>query len=876
MKSIKVKISKKDTLAFKPTIEWYAKVAEQLEKKILIFAGRTALNRDGVLVVNGEFERNRMCNGDKTLIDACEFIFMEFTKPAKGRNFATAFLGGRRTGDTSQCGRKSDKPKTEKDIAIKKKLKECVCLLEENGILPFKLNLFGVDYIESPYKMALVSLVHAKLTSYNEQVKEVKKEYDELTQQLIKIEEKLFNSYSDEEIAAFKSFVKDCATYEHRINFKFISFLRNGTYPYATNGYWIGKNDKKHLYSIKPEILKSLHENKSIITGENPLLISQKNKIKIEDYIELIHRHENKKEVPSYTTINVDTCKLNLGNNEVKFTVSQVENQLVWTFKNHKSESIQLITNHIRYGKGKHHYFENLKITPAFIPDRRSKTPKEKISGYYNIEFSINGKQPFKGTFKVPNIIYRNDEMFIQIPINIDKDEELEKNRKKIRAIYNTAPKIETFGSKQKLISIVNTERFDALKALGHDVRILCIDLGLRGIAGTIFSDNGTAETVHGSFHTNGDMVERLKIAAVVKEINKLKNTIDFTGEFYKLEDTTEIYNDPACAESKSYMDWLIQAKKNKIKLYELKHTKNNWLVSFKYTEIRKKFTQLKVDRLKSYDFLNMPFWANAVKQFINLSKSYFWIGMESPKKKNSGFMSSYADDTFFSTYNELYSNVKEDYAKKVGNYIVRYAVKNKIDIIVVEQLNSNLGHRDEKTRNENEMFLMWNCGRIKYHIENMAADYGIVTTEIDEYETSQICYLTGNYGYRDENNQEILWYIDGNGNLEQIHADENASANHGLKFLSHHTISYSFPIELIKDTTQYKLRIPEESKRFGPAAYTAFNSIDIIFDNVDERDKNNELCKTTRIFKINNEWVDLNHKKAYIKSIKTLSEMKK
>ena len=75
MKSIKVKISKKDTLAFKPTIEWYAKVAEQLEKKILIFAGRTALNRDGVLVVNGEFERNRVCYGDKTLIDACEFIF---------------------------------------------------------------------------------------------------------------------------------------------------------------------------------------------------------------------------------------------------------------------------------------------------------------------------------------------------------------------------------------------------------------------------------------------------------------------------------------------------------------------------------------------------------------------------------------------------------------------------------------------------------------------------------------------------------------------------------------------------------------------------------------------------------------------------------
>ena len=803
MKSIKVKITNKDSLILTPIIEWYATLTSQLERNILILAGRSATNRDGVLVIDGEKERHKLCNGNINLIGDCYFVYKSFVN-GNARTFASWFMGGRDMGDTSNKGPKPKKEKTPEQIEQTKKLKDALLNLESNGILPFKINNNGIDYLNTnpTYKWAVVGEVHAKLSSYETQIESTKQEYDELQSKLNTCESKLFGKYSDSIKNDFKAFISDCETHNHRINYKFTSFLRNqgGNYT-RTYGHWINHKDEKRRYFIKQEILDSLSKYKSIIEGDNSLLLSTQSD-DMDTYTDLVFRFKNKKEVPTYTAISKDTCKLLLGNNYIPFKVIQVGDQLIWTIKSPQGKSdtndgkFQFITNHKRVGRGKHFQLENLKITPFL------KKESENPDGNYGIEWSTNGKQHFTGKLKEPNIILRKNGMFVQLPITIEKDEKLERICGKIRTSLNRAYPVQSSNKKQKSIKYENKELDIALKELGRPLNVMGIDLGLRGIATSNISFDGYVKSAPQTTYIKGDIAERISMANLVKSINKLKEVINLTSEFYKLENASELYNE-CDADERLYLDDLSIMKKSGIKLNELKHHKNNWTVSHKYGEIKKEFTRLKVNRLTTYDFLNLPFWANTLKQFINLSKSYLWVGMESPKKKGNAIQNAFATSDFFRTYQELYNNIKEDYAKKVANYIVTSAVKNNIDIITVEELSSNLGHKDYKTKQENEMFLMWNCGRIKFHIENMAGDYGIVVTEVNEFETSQVHYETNNYGYRDEDNNEILWYENSKGIMESTHADKNAASNIANRFLSQHTNVFSYPI--IRDNDIFK-----------------------------------------------------------------------
>ena len=166
----------------------------------------------------------------------------------------------------------------------------------------------------------------------------------------------------------------------------------------------------------------------------------------------------------------------------------------------------------------------------------------------------------------------------------------------------------------------------------------------------------------------------------------------------------------------------------------------------------------------------------------------------------------------------------------------------------------------------------MWNCGRIKFHIENMAKDYGISVVEIDEYETSQIHYDTQNYGYRDENNAEILWYKDVDGEVKPSHADKNAAINIAMRFLSQHTNTWSFPI-VLSDNNQYEINYSGDAVRMKGSAYKNFKDPNIKFDinNICDIDKNGNPCNKTRVCKVDGEWVGKNIKKIYVESLKTL-----
>jgi len=324
-------------------------------------------------------------------------------------------------------------------------------------------------------------------------------------------------------------------------------------------------------------------------------------------------------------------------------------------------------------------------------------------------------------------------------------------------------------------------------------------------------------------------------------------------------EEYTEFYKECSKPEQ-DYLDSLKTYKDKNVKLNELKYTKNAWSVSKMFEDVSKMFETLKQDRLKYYDIFNMPYWAASLKNYMSLMKSYNYVGVDIKVSKE-----------YMSKYQSLYNNIKEDYAKKIGSYIVQLAVAKNCDIIVLEELKSNLGSVDRKSKRDNEMSLMWNCGRIKTHVENMAKDYGMFIDEVPEYGTSQVYHKTGNYGYRDEDNREIFWYED-NKDVAYIHADENAAINIAKRFLSQHTDNSSFSVILKGDA--YYLNIASNSKRMRAAALKTFGDLNKPFK-INANDKNGNLYKKTRIFKSDSRWIGVNDKDLYIEHIKSLRNLR-
>ena len=538
MKSVKVKIAKKYQKELTTHINWYVGALTDIEQKILVLGGIRAYDKYGNLYFDAVAERNKLCKNDVNLIAACQKVYDMFIDNTS-KTFTATFLGGRNKGDKSKMGRKSNKKLSEKELAEKNQKKEekekSIVLLEKNGILPFNFN----EVSNKQYNYSLITVIHAKLTSYATQIVSTKADYDAIKKKLIQYEENLIKQFSLDTIEKFKSFCDLCDLHNHRINYKFISYLQNNTSLYTEKGYWMDTKGNKHRYSMKREIVEAINNNPSLIQ-----FFIKTTTQDVEKYIELVHKFKNKKEIPSYTMFNEDTFKIALGNNYIPFSLNVVNNQMVWQINLPDGNKYQFVANYIRkdnnpkngngYYKGKNHYFENLKITPEVcIEDQKDKNDKvigkkEISTGNYCIEFSINGKQDFKGIFKEPNIISKNGNLYVQLPITVKSEEvkNLEKIRDRIRWYFNTS--YPTIGNinKRKTTQVKTSKKSskndkitsisDCKTLLGHDVNILGVDLGLRGIAIAHMSHDGKTEKVISDDYVKGDLVERLQL----KEIN--------------------------------------------------------------------------------------------------------------------------------------------------------------------------------------------------------------------------------------------------------------------------------------------------------------------------------------------------------------------
>ena len=928
IRTAKVKLQKKDAELVIPIIRWSAKCLVSLEQQLMTLSGREYHDGDGVLIWDGATKRNALCKNNASLIAACDIVYRAFVRDTYGRGFTCWLFGGKQKKvevAEDEVIEVQSVVETDAEVQKKKELykvnKEtthaALTLLTENKILPFNVAEFSnMDEVNSTYKYSFTGFVNEKLKSYETQIVSTKEDYDILFNTSKNREDKLVKLFGEKVIEDFKAFAAICDEHNHRINYRFLQYIRTCDHskPYPVISTWTDKKGNKHQYGIKQEILNALGTFKSLIDSPKSILrdtesfVNPKNPNEnttvgklLEGYLDSMFSLRTKRKVPSFTPISEKNCVIKLGNNYIPFSMSRLgEDKMQWNFTSPQKKKMSIITNHKRVGKGKHFYLEGLEITDITKGEGDKKSP----SGKYTISFSINGKQPVKGELKEPCCGIRNGSVYIFLPIAIKQTKEFE-SRVEVRRVFSMAypstnienvilddveAKQKTVKQSKESVDTANVAILEAIKNHGSPVKVMGVDLGLRNFAFAIKTYDGYKDVLLKKLYVESDLEEKKRYTSLANEMGKVGSYIKFAAIFYSADDTEENAKmfDAECTDvdSRKHLQWLRKAKKSGVALKDLRRDKK-WIVSIKYTELRERLHALKFGRMKSYDYRNNLYWAATIKKFISLSSSFYGVGRPSRGKRDVRELKK--KHTFFSTYQDLYNNVKEDYAKKVANLVVMTAKENNVDIIIVENLTGHCGSKDYKTRAENEMSIMWNHGRIKTFIDCIANANGILLAEVSEFETSQVYNETQNYGYRDKEFREILWYMNSEGNVEYAHAEVNAAINIADRFLTQHTNLFSFPVcKSKKDETLYEIDIsegkelegqdeakkskkPKGGKRLKGAIAKAFGSVNVMLEGINDKNENGEVKTKTRAYNVNGKWVGKTQKDEYVNRIKTV-----
>lgn len=927
IRTAKVKVQKKDAKVLLPIIKWGTKCLIDLEEQLMTLSGREYYDSDNVLIWDGATKRNALCNNDAALIAACDIVYKAFTRDTYGRGFVCWFFGGKRNEKVEVAEDEAIEVQAvvETDAEVQKRkdtykvnkenTNAALALLTKNKILPFNVKGFSdQDNINSTYKYTFTGFVNDKFKSYETQVVSTKEDYDALFKTVKSCEDKLIKLFDEKVIEDFKAFAAVCEEHNHRINYRFLQYLRTSDHskPYPIHSTWTNKKGETHDYWIKQEILDALVTFKSLVDGPKSILLDTESFVNpnnpnenttvgklLEGYLDTMFSFRTKKKVPSFTKVDEDKIVLKLGNNYIPYGLSRIsEDKMLWSFSSPQKKKLSIITNHRRVGKGKHFYLEGLEIADITKGDGDKTSP----SGKYTISFSINGKQDVKGELKEPSFGLRNGNVYMFLPISIKQTDVFE-SRVEMRRLLSMAyqpttvedlilddveTKQKTVKQGKKEVNTTNIAIQEAIKKHGRLLKVMGVDLGLRNFAFAIKNYDGHHDTLLRQLYSESDLNEKQRYTTLANDLSKVGNHIKFAAVFYGANDTEENTKmfDAECtdAESRTHLEWLRKAKKSGVLLKDLRKDKT-WIVSIKYTELRNRLHALKFGRMKSYDYRNNLYWAATIKKFISLSASFYGVGRPSRGKKDVRELKK--KHTFFSTYQDLYNNVKEDYAKKVANLVVMTAKENNVDIIVVENLTGHCGSKDYKTRAENEMSIMWNHGRIKTFIDCIANANGMLLAEVSEFETSQVYHETRNYGYRDKKMKEILWYMDSEGNVQYAHAEVNAAINIADRFLSQHTNLFSFPVcKSKKDENVYEIDIaegkelegqdevkkakkPKGGKRLNGAVVKTFGSTKIMFNGIVDKNKKGQIKTKTRVYNIDGEWGGKTQKDEYVDKIR-------
>jgi len=127
--------------------------------------------------------------------------------------------------------------------------------------------------------------------------------------------------------------------------------------------------------------------------------------------------------------------------------------------------------------------------------------------------------------------------------------------------------------------------------------------------------------------------------------------------------------------------------------------------------------------------------------------------------------------------------NFRRQMIKNLCSQILKIAAKNKVHIVVVEKLN-NMRTNNRNNEDKNNMIDLLATGQFRKQLSDQAKWYGIAVVDTAEYNTSKVDFMTGEYGYRDENNKRHF-YCRKQDKTVLLDCDKKASENILLAFVT-------------------------------------------------------------------------------------------
>jgi IS605 OrfB family transposase len=201
---------------------------------------------------------------------------------------------------------------------------------------------------------------------------------------------------------------------------------------------------------------------------------------------------------------------------------------------------------------------------------------------------------------------------------------------------------------------------------------------------------------------------------------------------------------------------------------------------------LRGRYAELRGSTVRRTGIMREQFdWAAAVREYIQLMKTWRYNG---PKTQGSPGPDTTGD---FANYYRYGAGLRKDVIRKVAAEIRRLAVRCRVDVVLVEDLEYfTMSVRQDKELNR--LLALWSAQTILKWIRNAVEPHGIGVIGIDPRQTSRIDPRTGEFGFYEPRADKSVLLVDRGGSLEILDNDIAAARNLQRRFWTRNAEIYS------------------------------------------------------------------------------------
>lgn len=743
-------------------------------------------------------------------------------------------------------------------------------------------------------RYSVIGNVHRAYTSWVECDKERGSTYEA---EIVEIDE-AFKKITPSIAKDLKEFLEKCISQKWISHFdpRVHAYLRDCVVPALnsgkeiTNHFYIHKETKID-FSLHTDFIQELKSRPALWKDESPAILET---IHILEMMMTHEKHHPHAFYPFVSDTNTNRSQYLLGDNytsyemygigqdvpnvtitiddkPVEFIKGKEVKYLNVKFNRSKEDTEELSFN--IHTKDKYHsgsfnpnnYFKNLKVW-QIATDKCT----------YLFEFTHKG-QTVRATVKEPSFVTENGTYFIRLNMSVILDSDVSQNEALKWYLSSALPSSANDRSVIKETP-ANNDRFKIIK--GNTYRVMGVDLGQSTpfswavgettITGPVNALDiiATGEYDNGSNDDYFDLINDIKsLSKIIGMTKGVKNGSQASK--------SNIFIDKTVARAKAYLGNHTDHIQNKNKVSAILDFVNSDIsVVDSINEIMKKHNNDLIKVKTDFTFVGnmvLRYIKRRYGELINqrkfhlrtnsvdtkLQQEFKWLSiLDGMKRLSRAFNYLGTDNTrtpiTLDSMVDYNTGCKDNFLKQIASAIVKVAVDNKCNVIVLE----DLGNKNKSLNKRDENFLqsLWSPQRIKGAIENAANWHGIAVAEVSESQTSQVHYESGTFGHRDKKN---LFYKNEKGEIKSVNADINAAKNIAFKFVTRHASSRQVAVKYLSDSQ-------DEGKRIKGFLTHKFGSI--------EKTKaffNTNLPNVDYVYLDGDTWISLEQKNTKQKNIK-------